>query len=147
MTDHYKKPTKFFKKNEKLDWYLFNAEGKTLGRLSSEIAKVLRGKHKPTYTPNMDQGDGVIVINAEKIVVSGNKEAQKLYRHHSGYLGGLKEIPYRRMKERQPEKIIQHAVKGMMPKNRLGRAMYKKLRVFKGESHNMEAQKPVTVAI
>ena len=147
MTKEFKQPTKFFKKAQNVDWYLFDAKGKTLGRLAAEIAKVLRGKHKPTYTPNADVGDGVIVINAKEIVVSGDKEAQKLYRTHSGYIGGLKEIPYRRMQERHPEKIIEHAVKGMMPKTKLGRAMYKKLHVFATDKHNMQAQQPIEASI
>lgn len=143
-----KQPTKFFQpKKEALQWFLLDATGKTLGRLASEIAKILRGKHTPQYTPNADMGSGVIVVNASKIHVSGNKEAEKVYRHHSGYLGGLKEIPYRRMKERHPERILEHAVSGMMPKTKLGRAMKKKLRIFAKEKHDMQAQKPVKVEI
>jgi large subunit ribosomal protein L13 len=148
MGELFKQPTKFFANGRsKMDWYLFDAKGKTLGRLASEIAKVLRGKHTPEYTPNADLGDGVIVINAKEIFVSGAKEGQKIYIHHSGYVGGLKEIPYERVKERHPERIIERAVKGMMPKNKLGRAMIKKLRVFAGSEHDMQAQKPITVAI
>lgn len=148
MTDLYKQPTKFFKADKQnMQWYVFDAKGKTLGRLSSEIAKVLRGKHKPQYTPNMDQGDGVIVINAKEIYVSGSKAAQKIYFSHSGRVGNLKETPYKRVLERHPERIIEKAVRGMMPKNKLGRAMYKKLQVFGGSEHNMQAQKPITVAI
>lgn len=148
MTALFKQKTKFYKSGKKeMDWYLFDAKGKTLGRLSSEIAKVLKGKHKSTYSPNVDTGDGVIVINAKDVVLSGNKEAQKTYIHHTGFMGGLKVIPFRRMQERHPERIVEHAVKGMMPKNKLGRAMFKKLKVFAGESHNLEAQKPITVAL
>lgn len=140
-----KQPTKFFKtKQSELNWYLFDAKGKTLGRLASEIVKVLRGKHKPQYTPNMDCGDGVIVINAKEVRVTGSKEAQKVYFRYSGFPGGLKEIPYRMMKERHPERIIELAVKGMMPtKTPLGRQMLKKLRVYADDQHNMVAQQPI----
>lgn len=148
MGQYFKQPTKFFKTNrEKMGWYIFDAKGKTLGRLASGIANVLRGKHKPTFTPNSDCGDGVIVINAKEVVVTGNKEAQKLYRHYSGFMGGLKEIPYRRMKERHPDRILMHAVKGMMQKNKLGRAQIKKFRVFAGDAHNMQAQQPIQANI
>jgi large subunit ribosomal protein L13 len=129
------------------DWYLFDASGKTLGRFCAEIAKVLRGKHKPTCTPNIDMGDGVIVINADKIVVSGNKEGQKIYRYYTGHIGGQREIPYRNMKERKPDYIISRAVKGMMPKSRLGKQQLRKLRVFAGEEHPYQAQKPIKVEI
>ena len=106
MSAQGKQPTKFFKTNrQEMNWYLFDAKGKTLGRLASEIVKVLKGKHKPQYTPNMDCGDGVIVINAKDVKISGSKEAQKVYYRYSGFPGGLKEIPYRRMQERQPEKL------------------------------------------
>ncbi|MEC7839570.1 MAG: 50S ribosomal protein L13 [Chlamydiota bacterium] len=131
----------------KHDWFVLDAEGKTLGRLASEIAKILRGKHRPTFTPHVDGGDGVIIINADKVHVTGNKEAQKVYHSHTGFIGGLREISYRRMKERKPEYIIEHAVKGMMPKNRLSRRQMKRLRVFAGAVHNMEAQKPTQVNI
>jgi len=148
MSEHYKQKTKFFKTDRaQMQWYVFDAKGKTLGRLSSEIAKVLKGKHKPQYTPNADVGDGVIVLNSKEIKITGAKEAQKVYRHHTGFLGGLKEIPYRRMLERNPNRIIEHAVKGMMPKTKLGRAMLKKLRIYAGDKHDLEAQKPTTVAI
>lgn len=135
------------KEPNNLKWFIFNAEGKTLGRFASEIANVLRGKHKVDFTPHADTGDGVIVINADKVLVSGSKEAQKLYRSYSGYMGGLKETPYRTMLEKKPEYIITHAVKGMLPKTKLGRAQMKRLRVYKTEEHNMEAQKPITVEI
>lgn len=134
-------------KDKKLKWFLIDAEGKTLGRLASEVAQVLRGKHQVDFTPNVDTGDGVVVVNAEKIVVSGNKEAQKLYRHYSGYMSGLKEIPYRTMMERHPERIIERAVKGMMPKTRLGKAQYKRLRVVAGTEHGLNAQQPVAVNV
>jgi large subunit ribosomal protein L13 len=136
-------------KKEKVihDWFILDASGKTLGRLASEISKILRGKHSPTYTPHVDGGDGVIIINAEKVKVTGNKEAQKVYRHHTGFIGNLKEIGYRTMLARKPGYIIEHAVKGMMPKNRLTRKQMKRLRVFAGENHNMQAQQPVNVNI
>jgi len=145
MSAQGKQPTKFFKTNRGvLQWYLFDAKGKTLGRLASEIVKVLRGKHKPLYTPNMDCGDGVIVINAKEVKISGAKEAQKVYFRYTGYPGGLKEIPYRTMQERHPERIIELAVKGMMPtKTPLGRQMLRKLRVFADDKHNMVAQQPI----
>ena len=123
-------------------WYLIDAEGKVLGRLASEIATILRGKHKPTYTPHVDTGDFVIVINADKIKLTGNKLDQKYHRYHTGYPGGLRSIKYRDMLERRPEKVIELAVKGMLPKNRLGRQMFKKLKVYSGPEHKHEAQKP-----
>jgi len=128
-------------------WYILDASGKTLGRFCAEIAKILRGKHKPTFTPNVDTGDGVIVINADKIQVTGSKEAQKIYRYYTGHIGGLREIPFRSMKERKPDYIIMHAVKGMMPKSRLGKQQIRKLRIFAGEEHPYEAQKPIKVEI
>ncbi len=124
-------------------WYILDASGKTLGRFCSEVAKILRGKHKVSFTPNIDNGDGVIVINADKIVVSGSKEAQKLYRYYTGHIGGLREIPYRQMKERHPDYAIRHGVKGMMPRSRLGKQQLRKLRIFKGDEHPYGAQKPV----
>ena len=130
---------------KKQRWYLFDAKGKTLGRFASEIAKVLRGKHKTDFTPHADTGDGVIIINAEKIVITGNKQNTKLYRHHTGYPGGLKEVSYSVMKDRKPQYIIFHAVKGMVPKTKQGRVQMKRLRVFVGEDHNMQAQSPVEV--
>ncbi|MCB1114149.1 MAG: 50S ribosomal protein L13 [Chlamydiia bacterium] len=128
-------------------WFLFDAKGKNLGRLSAEIAKVLRGKHKPDFTSNIDTGDGVIVINAEHVEVTGAKEAQKVYRYHTGYMSGLREIPYSVMKDRKPEYIIERAVKGMMPKTRLGEAQYKHLRVYRGKDYKEAAQNPVAVNI
>ncbi len=130
-----------------LQWFLLDASGKTVGRLASEISKILRGKHKTSYTPHVDAGDGVIIINAEKVEVTGGKEARKMYRYYSGGIGGLREVPYRTMKARKPEYIIWHAVKGMMPKTRLGEAQFKKLRVFAGGQHDLEAQKPIPVNI
>lgn len=135
------------KKEEKLNWLLLDASGKTLGRLSSEVAKILRGKHKPTFTTNMDCGDGVIVINADKIVVTGSKDAQKIYRYYTGHMSGMREIPYRVMKARKPEYIIEHAVKGMMPKSRLARQQIKKLRIYAGQEHDLAAQQPIKVNI
>lgn len=124
------------------NWYVIDAEGKVLGRLASEIATLLRGKHKPIYTPHTDTGDYVIVINADKIVLTGKKLEQKHFRYHTGYPGGLKEIPYERLMEKNPERAIKIAVKGMLPKNRLGRKMIKKLKVYSGPEHKHEAQEP-----
>jgi len=129
------------------NWYLLDAAGKTLGRFSAEIAKILRGKHKTDFTPNVDGGDGVVVINAEKIKVTGNKENQKVYRHYSGHIGGLKEIPYKEMLAKHPERIIFNAVKGMLPKTPLGKSQIKKLRVYAGAEHDLQAQKPQAVNI
>lgn len=123
-------------------WYVADAEGQTLGRLASRIASILKGKNKPIYTPHADCGDYVIVLNCEKIKVTGNKATQKLYRHHSGWVGNLKEIPYAEMMKKHPDRIIIHAVKGMLPKNALGRKMIKKLKVYTGSEHDHEAQKP-----
>ncbi|QYZ66387.1 MAG: 50S ribosomal protein L13 [Gammaproteobacteria bacterium (ex Lamellibrachia satsuma)] len=123
-------------------WYLVDATDKTLGRLSTEIARRLRGKHKPEYTPHVDTGDYVVVINAEKIHVTGNKMSGKIYHHHTGYIGNLKSISLEKLLDKAPERVIQHAVKGMMPKNPLGRAMFKKLRVFVGPEHTHQAQQP-----
>lgn len=123
-------------------WYVVDAEGKTLGRLSSEIAKVLRGKHKPVFTPHMDTGDYVIVVNAEKIKVTGRKLDQKIYYKHSGYVGGMKETTLKDMLKRHPERVVEHAVKGMLPKGPLGRQMYRKLFVYVGPDHKHAAQKP-----
>jgi large subunit ribosomal protein L13 len=135
------------KEDVKRNWFLLDASGKTLGRLASEIAKILRGKHKPTFTPNVDTGDGVVIINADKVKVTGAKEAQIVYRHHTGFIGGLREIPYRTMMARKPTYILEHAVKGMMPKTRLGRAQLKRLRIFAGTEHDMKAQNPAQVNI
>lgn len=128
--------------NVERKWYIVDAEGKTLGRLASEVAKVLRGKHKPTYTPHVDCGDHVIVINASKIVLTGKKLDQKLHRYHTGHPGGLREIKYRHFLANKPEEVIMVAVKGMLPKNSLGRKMLTKLRVYKGAEHGHEAQQP-----
>ena len=128
-------------------WYVVDASGKTLGRLASEVAKVLSGKNKPSYTQFLDTGDYVIVVNAEKIVVTGKKLEQKVYTHHTGYIGGLKETTLKRMLETKPENVIKHAVKGMLPKNTLGRSMMRKLHVYAGADHKHEAQKPEVLKI
>ncbi len=126
----------------KREWYLVDAEGKTLGRLASEIAKILRGKHKPAYVPHMDCGDYVIVVNAEKVRVTGRKLDQKMYYRHSGYPGGLTSISLRDQLQKHPTRVLEAAVRGMLPKNRLGRAMRKKLKVYAGDSHPHQAQQP-----
>lgn len=131
----------------KRTWFVFDATGKTLGRFASEIAKVLRGKHKADFTPNIDTGDGVIVINADKIVVTGSKEAQKIYLHHTGFMDGLVRTPYRVMKQRHPERIIERAVKGMLPKTRIAEQQYKRLRVSNNDKYEQVAQQPVVVNI
>ena len=123
-------------------WYVVDAEGQTLGRLSSEIAKVLRGKNKPVFTPHIDTGDYVIVVNAEKIKVTGKKMDQKIYYNHSDYVGGMKETTLKEMMDKKPERVIELAVKGMLPKGPLGRSMIKKLHVYAGPEHNHAAQKP-----
>ncbi|MBR6504265.1 MAG: 50S ribosomal protein L13 [Clostridia bacterium] len=131
------------KKNEiERKWYIIDAADKPLGRVATEAAKLLRGKHKPTYTPNLDTGDHVIILNCEKVVLTGKKLDQKMYRHHSGYVGGMKEVPARVMMENNPEKAMMLAIKGMLPHNTLGRQMIKKLRVYAGENHENIAQKP-----
>ena len=124
------------------DWYVVDARGQTLGRLASEIARIVRGKHKPIYSPSVDVGDYVIVINAEKVLVTGRKLDQKMYHRHSGYPGGLKQVSLRRMLEEHPTRVVEHAVRGMLPKNRLGRKMAKKLKVYAGPEHPHEAQQP-----
>ncbi len=126
----------------KQEWFLVNAEGKTLGRLASEIAQVLRGKHKPIYTPHLDCGDVVIVVNAEKVRVTGRKLDQKMYYRHTGYPGGIKSISLRNQLQKHPERVLEAAVRGMLPKNRLGRKMFKKLKVYAGNSHPHQAQQP-----
>ena len=126
-------------------WYVVDAEGHTLGRLASEIAKVLRGKNKPTFTPSMDTGDYVIVVNADKVKVTGKKMDQKIYYRHSDYVGGMKETTLKEMLAKHPERVIEHAVKGMLPKGPLGREMYTKLFVYAGPDHKHAAQKPETL--
>ena len=129
----------------KRKWFLVDANGKTLGRLSVEIAKILRGKHKVDFMPNVDNGDYVIIINAEKIKVTGKKLEQKIYRRHSGYPGGMKIIKLKDMLKRRPEFVLRHAIKGMLPKNNLGHAIIKKLYVYSGENYKQVAQKPVKI--
>ena len=124
------------------DWYLVDANGKTLGRLASEIARRLRGKHKPEYTPHVDTGDYIVVVNAEKVRVTGNKLKDKMYHHHTGYIGNLKSINLEKLLEKAPEQVIESAVEGMLPKNPLGRAMFKKLKVYAGQEHKHAAQQP-----
>ena len=128
-------------------WYVVDAEGVTLGRLATRVASVLRGKNKPTFTPNVDTGDFVIVVNTDKVVLTGKKLEDKFYRYHSGYIGGLKEIPYKKLMAEKSDLAVYEAVKGMLPKNSLGRAMLKKLRVYKGAEHNHAAQKPEVLKI
>lgn len=137
MSTYVAKPSEIQRK-----WYVVDAEGQTLGRLASEVAKVLRGKNKPSYTPFLDTGDYVIIVNADKIVLTGNKLDQKMYRYHSGYVGGLKETTYRKLMDKKPEKAFELAIKGMLPKNALGRQMFRKLKVYAGPEHENAAQKP-----
>jgi large subunit ribosomal protein L13 len=129
------------------DWYVVDATGKTLGRLSTEIARRLRGKHKPEYTPHVDTGDYIVVVNAEKIRVTGNKLKDKMYHHHTGYIGNLKSTSLEKLLEKAPERALQTAVKGMLPRGPLGRKMFSKLRVFKGPEHDHAAQQPITLDI
>ena len=128
-------------------WYVVDAAGLTLGRLATRVASVLRGKNKPTYTPNVDCGDFVIVINTDKVVLTGKKLEDKFYRYHTGYIGGLKEISYKKLMAEKSDLAVYEAVKGMLPKNSLGRAMVKKLKVYKGAEHNHSAQKPEELKI
>ena len=124
------------------DWYVVDAAGKTLGRLASEIAHRLRGKHKPIYTPHVDTGDYIIVVNADKVHVTGRKATDKMYYHHTGYIGSLKSANFEKMQEKAPGRVIEMAVKGMLPKNPLGRAMFRKLKVYGGPDHQHAAQQP-----
>jgi len=125
------------------DWYVVDAEGKTLGRLATELARRLRGKHKPVYTPHVDTGDYIVVVNAEKVRVTGRKLRDKMYHHHTGYVGHLKSEPLNKLLDRAPERVIELAVKGMLPKNSLGRQMFKKLKVVRGAEHPHAAQQPI----
>ncbi len=127
----------------KRDWYVVDADGKTLGRLASEIAHRLRGKHKPEYTPHVDTGDYIVVVNAEKVCVTGNKAKNKIYHSYTGYIGGLKSISFEKLIDKAPERVIQSAVKGMLPRNPLGRAMFRKLKVYAGAEHPHAAQQPL----
>ena len=128
-------------------WYVVDAEGCTLGRLASEVAKVLRGKNKPEYTPHVDTGDYIIVLNADKVAVTGNKRTDKVYYHHTGHIGGIKQATFEEMIARRPERVIEIAVKGMLPKGPLGRAMFRKLKVYAGNEHNHAAQQPQVLDI
>jgi large subunit ribosomal protein L13 len=128
-------------------WYLFDAENKTLGRLATELARRLRGKHKPEYTPHVDTGDFIVVVNADKVKVTGKKAKQKIYYRHSGYPGGLKEMTFEKLLDKSPEKVLEIAVKGMLPKNSLGRSMFKKLKVYTGTEHPHVAQNPVKLEL
>ena len=131
----------------KRDWYVVDADGKTLGRLSTELARRLRGKHKAEYTPHVDTGDYIIVINADKVRVTGNKEKDKIYYKHTGYIGNMKSVSLGKLRQTHPERIIETAVKGMLPKNPLGRAMFKKLKVYAGAEHSHQAQQPKLLEI
>ncbi|WP_119342683.1 50S ribosomal protein L13 [Facilibium subflavum] len=131
----------------KREWLLIDAKDKTLGRLATEIARRLRGKHKAEYTPHVDTGDYVVVINAEKVAVTGNKRKDKIYYHHTGYIGGIKSTSFEKLIASHPERAIEKAVKGMLPRNPLGRAMYKKLKVYSGEQHPHTAQQPQVLEI
>lgn len=131
----------------KRDWYVVDAEGKTLGRLASEVALRLRGKHKAEYTPHVDTGDYIVVINAEKVAVTGRKRTDKMYYRHTGYIGNLKSISFDKLIDKAPERVIETAVKGMLPKNPLGRAMFKKLKVYAGAEHGHAAQQPQPLEI
>ena len=129
------------------DWYVVDAEGKTLGRMATEIARRLRGKHKPEYTPHVDTGDYIIVVNAEKVRVTGNKAKDKMYYRHTGYPGGLRSISFEKMVDHAPERTVEFAVKGMLPKGPLGRAMYAKLKVYAGTEHPHQAQQPQALTL
>ncbi|MDH5408488.1 MAG: 50S ribosomal protein L13 [Gammaproteobacteria bacterium] len=131
----------------KRDWYVVDASNKVLGRLATEIASRLRGKHKAEYTPHVDTGDYIVVINADKVAVTGNKETDKMYHHHTGYPGGLKSISLQKLRAKAPQDIIENAVRGMLPKNPLGRAMFRKLKVYAGPEHNHTAQQPKPLEI
>lgn len=133
--------------NVERGWYIFDAENKTLGRLASELARRLRGKHKPEYTPHVDTGDFIVVINADKLQITGRKAKQKTYYRHTGYPGGLKEMSFEKMMEKNPARVLEIAVKGMLPKNSLGRSMLKKLKVYTGVEHPHEAQQPVKLEL
>lgn len=142
-----KKYTQSAKKGEhKENWWVVDAEGQVLGRLATAIAARLRGKHNPAFTPHVDTGDAVVVINADKIVLTGRKLQKKVYYRHSGYIGGLKEITAEKLLEKHPEELIRHAVKGMLPKNKLGRKLFKKLKVYTGNTHPHAAQQPAAIA-
>jgi large subunit ribosomal protein L13 len=134
-------------KDVQRDWYVLDASGAVLGRLATRVAMMLMGKHKPTYTPFLDMGDHVVIVNADKVKLTGRKEDDKLYRTHSGYPGGLKETQARKMRQRRPERMLELAIQGMLPKNKLGKQMYRKLNVYAGPKHPHQAQKPVDMAV
>ena len=127
----------------KRQWYIIDASGKPLGRIAAEAAKLVRGKHKPTFTPNVDTGDHVIILNAKDVILTGKKLDEKIYRHHTGYIGNMKEISARNLLQTNPEKVMMLAIKGMLPKNRLGRQMINKVRIYAGNEHENQAQKPI----
>jgi large subunit ribosomal protein L13 len=131
----------------KRDWFLVDMEGKVLGRVATEIARILRGKHKAIYTPSVDTGDYVVVVNAEKLVLTGNKKADKMYYHHTGYVGGIRSITAEKLQAKKPEELVIKAVRGMLPKNKLGRQMLKKLKVYAGSEHQNAAQQPKVLDI
>jgi large subunit ribosomal protein L13 len=133
--------------NVKRDWFVVDAENMVLGRLASEVAKRLRGKHKPEYTPHVDTGDYIVIVNAAKIKVTGNKRTDKMYHRHTGYIGGLKSVNFDKLISTKPEQVIELAVKGMLPKGPLGRDMYRKLKVYGGAEHNHSAQQPIPLAL
>jgi large subunit ribosomal protein L13 len=135
------------KENVQREWYVVDAAGQTLGRLAAQVARMLRGKHKPTYSPSIDTGDYVIVVNAEKIHVTGRKLDQKIYYRYTGYPGGLREVTLRNLLQKHPTRVIEHAVRGMLPKNRLGRRMFKQLKVYAGPEHPHEAQQPESLEL
>ena len=141
--------TSFMQKKETVDrkWYVIDAKDQPLGKVAAKAAHMLRGKHKPTYTPNVDCGDYIIIVNAKSVKLTGNKLTQKMYYNHSGYVGGLRERTAGEMIEKYPVEMMERAVKGMLPHNRLGRQMYKKLFVYEGETHNQQAQKPVSIEL
>ena len=129
------------------NWFVMDADGVVLGRLASKVAMMLMGKHKPTYTPFLDTGDHVVIVNADKVRLTGRKEDDKLYRTHSGYPGGLKEVQARKMRQKRPERMLELAIQGMLPKSKLGKQMYRKLNVYAGPKHPHQAQKPVSMAL
>jgi large subunit ribosomal protein L13 len=133
--------------NVKRDWYVIDAENVVLGRLATEVARRLRGKHKPEYTPHIDTGDYIVIVNAEKVHVTGRKKTSKMYYHHSGYPGGLKETRFDKMQQEHPERIIESAVKGMLPKGPLGRDMFRKLKIYSGSEHHHAAQQPIELKV
>lgn len=141
------KTTAFKKTDIQEKWYVVNADGKILGRMAAQIAAILRGKHTPLYTPNQDLGDHVVVINAEKVVLTGQKETQKQYYRHTGYIGGIKSTTAKKLRQEQPDRMVRNAIRGMLPKTKLGNAMAKKLRVYAGEGHPHHAQKPEVLQI